>query len=266
MHKKQIIIGIIVAVVLTAGLVVGDYLVKRQQRLEKKAAVDIAGNLTVEALLKDPVSGATSRLTTVNARTIVHYDVSPRVDYKSCMSGGYMSLPIRSADNPCTAVGQGSYATKWDRQVTVGSQNYKLVYPTTCVGEKIDGVEVCEQTENIRPNVGAPYHRGIYQLMVSASPSPLPSPSPTPTPTPTLHPTPTPTPTPQPTPSPTPTPTPTPTPRATPIPTPTSVVTASPTPTPLSQLPQTGSATGTWIITGVGGMLLLLGTLAIFAL
>ena len=159
---KKTIATILGLILLIGGVATGVILVQQRQELRKKAQ-DVPGNFTVEAQLD------TSRFTQVKARAIIHYDVSPRVDYTSCMSQGFMGLPIRASDDPCTAVGEGSYATKWDRKVTVDGKEYRLVYPTTCVGEKINGVEVCEQTENIRPNVGAPFHRGIYQLIATFS-------------------------------------------------------------------------------------------------
>lgn len=281
MHKKQIIIGVAFALVLTAGLVVGDFLVKQRQLLEKKAG-DASQHFTVEALLRDPATGSESRFTSVNARAIVHYEVSPRVCYqgthhnqctgnnaKNCMTNGYMSIPLQSGGKPCSGVPAGSYATKWDRRVTVGGKQYQLVYPTSCSGETIDGVEVCEQLENISlsPDAhSAPYHRGIYQLVAGASPSPSPSPASSPTPTPTASAaTPTPTPASSPTPTAGTTPTPTPTPTIRPSPTPTPAVKASPTPTPLSSLPQTGGV-GTWTIAGAGAVLLLIGSALVFAL
>ncbi len=96
------------------------------------------------------------------------------------------------------------------------------------------------------------------------------------TPTPGASPTPTPTPTTVPTPTPTPTPTPSSTPGATPTPTPTPVTLASPTPTPLAQAPaptptpvtlqKAGSATGTWVISLVGGALVVIGSVLVLAL
>ncbi|MDO8487729.1 MAG: LPXTG cell wall anchor domain-containing protein [bacterium] len=273
--NKKIIGGILIALILTLGLVVGDYLVKRQQTLEKKAAAT-PQTFTVEALLRS-ATGQETRFTAVNARAIVHYEVSPRVCYqgthhgqciginaKNCMIGGYMSIPLRAGGAPCTGAPAGSYATKWDRKVVVGGQTYNLVYPTNCIGEQIDGIEVCEQLENITLSSdahNAPYHRGIYQLAaVTASPTPtrlLPSPTPTaaalPTPTPTLGPTPTPT------------RSPTPTPTSTPTPTPTSIVRTSPTPTPLTQLPTTGS-NATWIVSIAGAALMILGGVLVLAL
>ncbi len=245
MPSRKLIIGGIIALILTLGIAIGGYLVGQRQQIGKKAQ-DAAGYFTVEAQL------GTSRFTQVNARAIIHYDVSPRVDYQSCMSQGLMSLPIRASDNPCTAVGAGSYATKWDRQVTVNGKEYRLVYPTTCVGEKINGVEVCEQTESITAAYGAPFHRGVYQLVISASPSPSPTPTPRPSPS-------------APAGAATPTPTPTPTPRPSPTPTPTLRPSPTPTPTPLTTLPQTGGE-GTWIVAGAGTALLLIGSLLILAL
>ncbi len=101
---------------------------------------------------------------------------------------------------------------------------------------------------------------------ISATPSPGPTPTPTtspgPTPTPTVTPTPTPTPTPGGTPGPTPTPTPLGTPRPTPTPTP---LVQGPTPTPVT-LEAAGSVAGTWTVSLAGGVLLLLGSILMFAL
>lgn len=84
-----------------------------------------------------------------------------------------------------------------------------------------------------------------------------PTPAPTPTPTPTTRPTPTPTPRTTPTPTPVvfgPTPTPAPV-----------VVVSRPTPTPVTLI-EAGSVTGTWMITLAGAILLILGSVAMFAL
>ena len=98
-----------------------------------------------------------------------------------------------------------------------------------------------------------------FTLLATPSPTPTPTPTPSPTPTPTTNPTPTPTPTPTPSPPPTGTPGPTPT------PTPTPRIVTGPTPTPVT-LTEAGSVTGTWTISIIGAALLLLGTVAVFAL
>lgn len=131
---------------------------------------------------------------------------------------------------------------------------------------------------------------------------PAATPTPTPTPTPTTTPIATPTPTPTPTSVPSATPTPTPTPTSTPTPRPgcgfacgnsnancpsdhicyngycrmpacpnstncvCSQPAATPTPTPLAALTQAGSVMGTWTISLIGVALLILGSVAMFAL
>ncbi len=125
---------------------------------------------------------------------------------------------------------------------------------------------VCELVALTSPSPSPATNQCTVSFTISASPTPTPTAGPTPTPTSNPAPTPTPTPTPSSTPGATPSPT----------PTPTRVTLASPTPTPLAQVPvptptpvplqQAGATTGTWIISLVGGALVVIGSALVFAL